>query len=179
MRRPTPVVAAAVGAAVLAVLAGGCASSSPTGSRPTTTTTGSGTASTSTSLGATGTRVEATNAGWRLSAGVSRAVVCPDGARLVVLGGLATGDVSTSAVWTVDPAAGTVQRAGSLARAVHDAGGTCTNGGALVFGGGAASTVATVQQWSSTGTRVVGQLPQARSDLAAATLGGRTYVVGG
>jgi hypothetical protein len=114
-----------------------------------------------------------------LPAAVSRAVVCTDGTNLVILGGLAPGDTSTDAVWKLDPAGGGAQRAGRLARAVHDAGGTCRGGGALVFGGGSVATVAAVQDWSPTGTRILGTLPQPRSDLAAASLNGRTYVVGG
>ena len=123
--------------------------------------------------------VEATTAPWHLGAPVSRAVVCADGASLLVLGGLATGDTSTTAVWKVDPARGSVERSGSLARAVHDAAGACTGSGALVLGGGSFSTVSSVQQWSPGGTSLVGQLPQPRSDLGAASLGGRIYVVGG
>ncbi|HET6811730.1 MAG TPA: hypothetical protein VFH50_12040 [Acidimicrobiales bacterium] len=177
-------------ALLLAAGAAGCSSSSPTGptSGSTTTTAGSGSGGGAGSGGGSGTgagsgtaavRVDATAASWHLGAGVSRAVVCTQGTSLLVLGGLATGDTSTDAVWTVDPAAGTARRSGHLARAVHDAAGSCTSGGALVFGGGAASTVGTVQRWSPVGTRLLGQLPQPRSDLAAAALGGRVYVVGG
>ena len=165
---------------LLAAATAGCSSSAPTPAGSTATTTSvSTTAGASGETGGAARSVTATVAGWHLPAGVSRAVVCTEGTNLLVLGGLATGDTSTDSVWTVDPAAGTTRRSGSLARAVHDAGGSCTSGGALVFGGGAASTVATVQQWSPAGTRLVGQLPQVRSDLAAAALGGRTYVVGG
>jgi hypothetical protein len=174
-----------VAVALAVMVTAGCGSSSPSGSLPASTTTSGAAGQGSPGSGApagggtAAVRVDASVAGWHLPAAVSRAVVCSHGTSLLVLGGLATGDTSTSAVWTVDPATGSAQRSGRLTQAVHDAAGSCTGTGALVFGGGAASTVAAVQEWSPAGTRVVAQLPQARSDLAAASLGGRVYVVGG
>ncbi|HET6793302.1 MAG TPA: kelch repeat-containing protein [Acidimicrobiales bacterium] len=86
--------------------------------------------------------------------------------------------MSTSAIYRVTTSGGG-GRVGSLARAVHDAGGAMLGSQALVFGGGAASTVATVQSWSSSGASVAGSLPAARSDLAVAVSGSTAYVVGG
>lgn len=116
---------------------------------------------------------------WHLPVPVSRAVVCSQGGRLLVLGGLTTGDVSTNDVWSVDPTSGAAQPLPGLSQAVHDAGGVCTGGQGFVFGGGSFGTVATVQSWSPSGSHVVGELPQARSDLAAAQLGDEFLVVAG
>ncbi len=102
-----------------------------------------------------------------------------EGPRLLVLGGLSPGDVSSPAIWSVDPSTGTSNRVGTLHLAVHDAAGAMEGSTALVFGGGSYSTVASVQAWSPAGTVVVGQLPQARSDLAAAVADGTVYVLGG
>jgi N-acetylneuraminic acid mutarotase len=114
-----------------------------------------------------------------LPVGVSRAVAVMMSGRIVVLGGLAPGDSSTSRIWSVDLAGRRVTRAGSLSLAVHDASGAVLHGAAFVFGGGSATTVATVQEWDGRRTRVVGSLPAPRSDSAAAVIGGVAYIVGG
>jgi hypothetical protein len=164
-RRPGIVLAGlALGCAVL----GGCSASSTT--VPTTVPT----------TAPAPTVLQAATAPWRLPTPVSRAVVVEDGADVLVLGGLATGDVSTAAIVRIDPSSGAATRAGSLVRAVHDAGGVVIGGRADVFGGGSFTTVGEVQAWTSEGgTQVVGSLPQPRSDLAAAVLAGTGYVVGG
>lgn len=124
-------------------------------------------------------RLVAAEEPWHLPAAVSRPVVLPDGTGFVVLGGLATGDVSTSRVVRVDPATGSAQVAGALARAVHDSAGAVLGGRDYVFAGGSYSTVATVQAWSGGQASTVGQLPSPRSDLTAVTVGPTAYVVGG
>lgn len=136
--------------------------------------------------GATSTSNTATDhlsvslASWRLSAPVSRSVVVSDGSKLIVLGGLATGDTSTSAIWQVDPRSGSTTQVGALSTAVHDAAGVFLDGRALVFGGGAFSTEALVQAWApGTSAAVIGSLPVPRSDLAAVVVGARAYVLGG
>jgi len=112
---------------------------------------------------------------------VSRASVVVEGGRLIVLGGLhgASPGTSTPQVLTVDPVTGAAQVAPPLAVATHDAAAVQLGTSVFVLGGGAGTTIATVQQWTGTGTRVVSHLPQARSDIAAAVVGGRGYVVGG
>jgi N-acetylneuraminic acid mutarotase len=112
---------------------------------------------------------------------VSRASVVVEGGRLIVLGGLhgASPGTSTPQVLTVDPGTGAAQVAPPLAVATHDAAAVQLGTSVFVLGGGAGTTIATVQQWTGTGTRVVSHLPQARSDIAAAVVGGRGYVVGG
>jgi N-acetylneuraminic acid mutarotase len=114
-----------------------------------------------------------------LPAGVSRTVVVPVAGRLLVLGGLRTGDVTTDQVWSVDVAKHATTVAGHLAVAVHDACGAVLHGNAFVFGGGAATTVATVQEFASGHARIVGALPQPRSDSSCAQIGSTGYVVGG
>jgi hypothetical protein len=114
-----------------------------------------------------------------LPAAVSRAVVLPDRSGFVVLGGLATGDTSTSRVVQVDPASGDSRIVGSLVVAVHDSAGAAIDGRFFVFGGGSMSTVPVVQAWTAGPASEVARLPAARSDLSAATVDGTTYIVGG
>lgn len=128
---------------------------------------------------------------WQLPAAVSRDAVVADGTGFTVLGGLAPSQASVATVYAVNPTAGVVVGAGTLANAVHDAAGAVIGRASLVVGGGSPNTVATVQSIATpavpaaagagpgaTGT-VTGQLPAPRSDLATATVGSTTYVVGG
>jgi N-acetylneuraminic acid mutarotase len=48
-----------------------------------------------------------------------------------------------------------------------------------VIGGGNSSEQSVVQQWSGGAWHIVGHLPTTRSDLVAATTGGKTFVLGG
>jgi hypothetical protein len=123
--------------------------------------------------------IAASDEPWTLPAAVSRPVVLPDRSGFVVLGGLATGDTSTSRIVQVDPATGDSGIAGSLAVAVHDSAGAVIGSRFFVFGGGSVSTVSFVQAWTAGSATNVGSLPEARSDLSAATLGGTAYIVGG
>ena len=107
------------------------------------------------------------------------------GGSVSVLGGLTTGNATTASVVNLAVPAGTPTAAGALANPTHDAAGTILGGRVLVFGGGVLSSFSTVQAYpltaagaSATGV-VVGQLPQARSDAAAVTIGRTAYVVGG
>ncbi|HWE56766.1 MAG TPA: kelch repeat-containing protein [Acidimicrobiales bacterium] len=173
------------GAAVLAaaLVTAGCSHSahpSATGSTSTSTPgTRTARATTTTSVAAA-TTLAATTEPWTLPDAVSRPVVLPDGGDFVILGGLATGDTSTARVMEVDPTAGQALVVGQLGLAVHDAAGADINGRFFVFGGGSFSTVSDVQAWSgAAGGTTVGHLPTARSDLAATTSDGTSYVVGG
>ncbi|MBV9292582.1 MAG: hypothetical protein JO222_09045 [Frankiales bacterium] len=120
-----------------------------------------------------------------LPTGVSRAVVVDAGGRLLVLGGLGPGDVTTARVLAIDTASGRSSAVGSLPQAAHDASGALLNGSAVVFGGGAATELSAVQAWHSGGSgsggsgSVVGHLPRPRSDSAAAVVAGTAYLVGG
>ncbi len=106
-------------------------------------------------------------------------MVLPDGADFLILGGLASGDVSTSRIVSVDPVAGQGQVAGQLALAVHDSAGAQLHGEWFVFGGGSYSTVSQVQAWVAGRATQIATLPAARSDLSSAVVDGTAYVVGG
>ncbi|NYD40864.1 kelch repeat-containing protein [Nocardioides panaciterrulae] len=117
---------------------------------------------------------------WRLPYAVARAAVGPAGdGRYTLAGGLLAGDSSTDRVLDLDPAAGTVIRAGRLPVPVHDTAGARLGGQLLVVGGGNASEQGTVQVRHGGAWTVAGHLPQPRSDLIAATIGGRVLVLGG
>jgi len=113
-----------------------------------------------------------------LTGAVSRAVAVPDGPTILVLGGLIGGSSSTT-VRRFFPVSDTVAPAGTLAVATHDAAAVPFGTSALVFGGGEAVTIDQVQSFTSKGSQVIGKLPQPRSDLLAASVGGRIYVLGG
>jgi hypothetical protein len=106
-------------------------------------------------------------------------VVLPDESGFVVLGGLATGDTSTSRIVQVDVASGTSRVSGNLAVAVHDSAGAVLGGRFFVFGGGSFSAVSAVQSWTTGSATEVARLPDARSDLSAVTVAGTSYLVGG
>ena len=114
-----------------------------------------------------------------LPTGLSRTVAVRRGGAIVLLGGLGPGDVTTGRVWRLDVRSRRTTTAGSLAEAVHDASGAVLGGQVVVFGGGAATEVADAQAWTTGTARVVGRLPDGRSDSAAAVVGGTAYVVGG
>src|SRR5437879_2913531 len=164
---------------------GGAKKVGTTGPRPRATPTPTGTGSslapvapvTSTlSASAPALKVNALAKG--IGAAVSRAVAVADGQTILVLGGLAGGSSSAS-VRRFVPASDTVAAAGMLAVPTHDAAATSFGSSAVVFGGGEAVTIDKVQTFTSQGSQVIGKLPQPRSDLAVATIGGRTYVLGG
>jgi hypothetical protein len=139
---------------------------------------------------ATGGGVPSIEAGiesWQLAAPISREVVAADGGRLQLLGGLSSSGNSLSSVFTLDPTTGTLTQAGSLPDVVHDAAGAMIGRAAFSFGGGSPTTFANVQAITLAGGTPttlrtgasVSQLPQPRSDLAVASLGRTTYLVGG
>jgi outer membrane protein assembly factor BamB len=119
---------------------------------------------------------------WRLDAPLSREVVLPRvGARheLVVLGGLRSGDASTSAVEVLDTRTGALSPHGSLLAATHDAAGMKLGRRLLVIGGGTSAPSGSTQIESGGRTTAGGPLPQARADAGAVTIGHTVYVVGG
>lgn len=119
----------------------------------------------------------AATASWRLPTPLERAVALADGSRLEVLGGLTDTGVSTRQVLVGDPAKGPLTASAELPRGVHDAAGAVLAGQPTVFGGGAASSVDTVQRPGDSAP--LATLPTVRSDLAAATIGRTTYLLGG
>lgn len=125
----------------------------------------------------------ATVLGVRLPAGLSRTVALVDGTTLLVLGGLQHSG-TTGVVLRLDPTAGTVIPAGTLADAVHDAAGAVLGGELLVLGGGRTLAVAGVQRVTSGGgasivTSLVGALPEIRADHVAIAIGGEILIAGG
>ena len=113
------------------------------------------------------------------STGVSRTVAVWWHNRVLMLGGLAAGDVTTSRVVSLDPASGRSHVVGSLRQAVHDAAGGLLNEAPTVFGGGSSTEVADVQIWDGGHSSIAGRLPAGRSDSAAAVDGTTAYVLGG
>lgn len=117
---------------------------------------------------------------WQLPAPISRTVVVAQHGRILIAGGLDSAGNSTSGVFRLDPQDGSLSFLGSLAQPVHDAAGALVRGRLLVFGGGSATSVATVQAFHSrTGGAVVGALPSPRSDLVSAVRGTHVYLMGG
>lgn len=140
----------------------------------------------------TQSRVEATVLATGLPSPLSREAAYPVGrGDLLLVGGLTPADTSSSIVTVLDTATGTVSSVGSLAVPTHDAGGARNGRSALLFGGGQATSVATVEAFplsratiapsaaGQTRARVVGALPGPRSDDVAVAMGGIDYVVGG
>jgi hypothetical protein len=117
---------------------------------------------------------------WRLPTPISREVVFADGGELAVAGGLTASGASSDAVVLLDPGSGVTRPGGRLARAVHDAAGVVLAGQRYVLGGGSTSSVSTVQRLRPGAVAAASEtLPQPRSDLVAADVGGVAYVLGG
>jgi PQQ-like domain len=105
----------------------------------------------------------------------------------LILGGLDSSEASVSGVFQLAPDGGRLKPAGSLSGPLHDAAATALGDRVLVFGGGAETSTDLVQALPVAGGAVAaeatateaGRLPTARSDLSAATIGSRAYVLGG
>jgi hypothetical protein len=126
---------------------------------------------------------------WHLAAPTSREVVVAAGPghRLIVLGGLAAGGATTNRVYAIRTATGRAHYLGALRAPVHDAAVAVIGRSAFVFGGGSATTVATVQAFrlggrppgSGPSAARAGSMPAPRSDAVAVSVGRTSYVVGG
>jgi hypothetical protein len=165
--RAARTVAIALVAFSLAAGCGGAASNDTTSATATTRTTAS-----------QAPVPVATMAPWRLPRPLSREVAGVVGGRIVVAGGLTTGDHTTGEVRSIDAVSGVTAVRPPIPRAVHDAGAAVLLGKLLVVGGGAASVVDTVQSAAPI-TGLVGRLPRPRADLAVAAVGHVGYVFGG
>lgn len=120
---------------------------------------------------------------WRLAAPLSRMVVEPSsGSNLTVLGGY-EGGVSAAGVYALDTADGKLTLVGNLALPTHDAAGALIDGRDVLFGGGDTVSDGVVQAFAPTAgeptAATIGQLPDARSDCVAVSIGRVAYVVGG
>ena len=119
-------------------------------------------------------------AAYELPAPIAREVVLPRGRDLLIAGGLTRRQASTSKVTLLDPATGQTNQLGRLAAAMHDSGGALLGGRPVVFGGGTVASTTTVQAINGPGAaRMLGVLPDPRSDLAAVTVHGVAYLIGG
>ena len=128
----------------------------------------------------TRSRIVTTRSRVPLAAPLSGETVVPDRGRLLVLGGLDAANQSASGVFRLDGATGRLSPAGTLAQPLHDAAGAVLGSRVLVLGGGSSQSTDAVESiGQQSAGQVVGRLPTPRSDLAAVTLGGKLYVVGG
>ncbi len=128
----------------------------------------------------TTTQLQSVAATWQLGAPLSRSVAFTAGADVLVAGGLAADQSTTSSVVRLDPATGSATNAGTLAQATHDAAGGVLANQQFVFGGGNQTVTDAVQVLHAGGPgAIVGRLPQPRADLAAVTIGATVYLVGG
>ena len=119
-------------------------------------------------------------AAYQLPAPISREVVLARGQDLLIAGGLTLRQASTAALTLLDPVTGRTLHLGRLASAAHDSGGAVLTGRPVVFGGGTVASTATVQAVTGPGVaKVAGRLPHPRSDLAAVTVHGVAYLIGG
>jgi Kelch motif len=126
------------------------------------------------------TRLKATRSALRLPRPLHGAAGAPSAGGLLVIGGADRSDVSTDQVIMIDPAGHLVRPRGALIAPAHDAAAVTLGGRTLVFGGGASTTLDTVQRLVPSGRAAeVGHLPATASDLSAAATGGVAYVAGG
>ncbi|MGZ4449709.1 MAG: hypothetical protein ACXVW4_07915 [Nocardioides sp.] len=180
MRRATAYLASVAAAALLV---SGCSGTTPDRSSTAAPgTSGPSPTSAPSSASPTGTaptHLVARTLRWRLPYPVAREAVVPDGSRVVLAGGLLTGDRSTDQVLSLDLATGRSRAEPSLPVPVHDTAGVLLGGRVLVLGGGNASEQDVVQARGPQGWSVAGHLPQPRSDLTALSLGSRAVVLGG
>lgn len=119
---------------------------------------------------------------WQLKNPLSRMVLLPAGNNeLAILGGLTASDTSASGIFRMDLSNGALSAVGALPAAVHDAAGAEIGTNYLVIGGGSVQTVATVEAtpFSGGNGKVIGTLPQPRSDCGAVSVNGKAVIVGG
>ena len=118
--------------------------------------------------------------GHRLGAPVSGEAAAALGDQIWIAGGLDAAGGSADGIFRLDPKTGALAPAGLLPEPLHDAAAAPGAGGLLVFGGGSTASTSSVESVTAGGdAKVVGQLPGPRSDLVAATIGDRSYVLGG
>jgi hypothetical protein len=123
---------------------------------------------------------------YQLPSGVAQAAVLPHGSDLLILGGLNQRSKATDSILRLNPVTGSMTSAGRLTVATPGAAGATLNGRDYLFGGGGQAGTApgqqsTVQQIGVGGgtATVAGRLPGPRSGLAAVTIGGTVYLLGG
>jgi hypothetical protein len=118
---------------------------------------------------------------YKLPVPVEREVAVVRNGGILLAGGLNAGGGSTNGVFRMNPITGALSSLGTVPLAFHDAAGAVLGSGLFIFGGGAATSSASVQRFdlgTRTG-RVVATLPRALSDIAAASTSNGVYLVGG
>ena len=116
----------------------------------------------------------------RLPAAISGESAVDVRGSLRIVGGLDSSGVSATGTYSLDPRTGDLRPSGTLAQPLHDAAAAPGPSGMLVFGGGSTTSTDAVEALGNGGSaRIVGTLPKPRSDLAAATAGNDTYLLGG
>lgn len=173
------VVAGGLVAVVLAVQPSGGSPPGTSSANPAVTPAATGSGGPSRPAGPRSLHLTVALARYDLPSPLSREVVLGSGQALEVLGGLDGADVSQTEVYDLDPGTGAVTLQGQLAQPLHDAAGVVLAGRPVLFGGGAATSVAAVEEFSAGAGQIVGELPQPRSDLAAVRIGATAYVLGG
>jgi serine/threonine-protein kinase PknK len=100
--------------------------------------------------------------------------------RVYITGGISDAGTSTATVFRLDPS-GSMRMTNStpLPSPIHDAAAAEVNGRMLVFGGGQSEGSNRILELEPGPPKLIGTLPQALSDLDAATIGDRAYVAGG
>lgn len=125
-------------------------------------------------------RLVARQAPAQLPVPVSGEAAAPTSGGVLVIGGVDSADASVSTISKITAGGRKVAPAGALATPLHDAGAATLSGATFVFGGGAATTIDSIESLSAAGRgHVVGTLPATRSDLSAVTVGTKAFVVGG
>jgi len=130
--------------------------------------------------GGTETRLVAHTMSRPLDAPVSGEAAVAVGGHVWVIGGLDAAGASSNGVFSLDPTSGKLRPVGILTQPLHDEAAAASGNSVLVLGGGSTTSTDAVESISPAGSATsVGPLPGPRSDLVAATVGGRTYVLGG
>ena len=130
--------------------------------------------------GAPTARLRATISAERLPRPLHGETVAPTADGLLMIGGADRSDASTRQVLLLDSRTGRTSPAGTLIQPMHDSAAVTLSQRTMVFGGGASTTLDTVQELTPGAVaRQIGRLPDPVSDLSAVEAGGAAYLVGG
>jgi hypothetical protein len=146
---------------------------SPLPSQPGSSPVGNGSAAPSTrpSPSAPVLSIRTTLLGLGLPQPLSRAVAFDVDGSILVCGGLLASGATTGTILRLDLAASSSAAIGELADPVHDAAGVAVDGMNVIFGGGRAAPMSTVQRCDGDGSSaVIGSLPSPRADVSAVSI---------